>query len=233
MTRWYGALVGKIEKLPSLPHVYLELNNALTDMKVEVREVARILQRDTAMCAKLLQLVNSSFFGVRRRISSIEDAVVYLGFDIIKYLVLSAEIFRWAEKLPLFDGFSIEAVREHALLTASITTSILPDKQQQDEVFMAAILHDVGKLILAMARPDHLNTVLAGMRRTGRPMHVVEQELSGVTHAEIGGICWAYGVFPTPSSRQWPTIMRLPGCRSAASMCWEPCISLMVWQMSR
>ena len=78
------SVVGKIDKLPSLPRLYSALTRALTNPSADAATAAAILQQDVAMVAKLLQLVNSAFFGLRQRVTSVDQAVAYLGFNMIK-----------------------------------------------------------------------------------------------------------------------------------------------------
>ncbi len=160
-------IVGRIGKLPSLPSLYSELSAVLANPKAEVGDAARLIGRDLAMSAKLLQLVNSSFFGLGRRIASVEAAVGYLGLGMVRNLVLALSAFD-ASARPR-PGFSIEMLQAHCQLAAGIARKLLTDRKQAEEAFLAAMLHDIGKLILATAL-------------------TVEEEaaLDGVTHAEVG-----------------------------------------------
>lgn len=191
-------IIGKIEKLPSLPHVYAALTKALVDEETTAADVAGILEQDMAICAKLLQLVNSAFFRIARRIASIEDAVVYLGSNMVKNLVLAVEVFRPADEHSKLKGFSFESLQQHALYTASIAAQIATDKQQAEDAFMAGMLHDIGKLILACEFPEYLQQVVATASKDNRPMYVVEQDSKGVTHAEIGAYLLGLWGLPYP-----------------------------------
>ena len=180
-------VIGSLSTLPTVPKVYAALVSALADEKTTAKAVARILEQDMAICAKLLQLVNSAFLRTARRITSIPEAVVFLGLSMVKNLVLSVEVFQAPRNFPTFDGFSLEAMQRHALHTARIATHIAPDKYQAEDAFMAGILHDIGKLILALQLPEYLSEVLTATRNGNRALHRWEQELAGVSHAEIGG----------------------------------------------
>jgi putative nucleotidyltransferase with HDIG domain len=176
--------VGKIDRLPSLPRVYSALIRTLSQPDVPAADVVRILKQDIAICAKLLQLANSSFFQLAQRITSVERAVVYLGFNMIKNLVLSVELFQAAKSIP--EGFSVDLLQRHSLATANLASRLLGPKEKREDAFMAGLLHDIGKLVFAQEYPEHLDRIRAAMRTDERPEFIVEQELAGVSHAEVG-----------------------------------------------
>jgi len=179
-------IVGSMGELPSLPRVYEELTQALASPDASLAHIARIVERDVAISAKILQLVNSAFFGLAQPITTIRGAVSYLGINMLKNLVLSVEVFRAFKADKKVAGFSLERLQKHAQLTARVASRLPAQKHLADVVMVAALLHDVGKLILAWKLPDRFLQALDRARAEGRPMHAVEKDLSGVTHAEIG-----------------------------------------------
>jgi putative nucleotidyltransferase with HDIG domain len=179
-------MVGEIDTLPTLPRVYSDLTRALADPDASLVAVSGIVEQDPGICAKVLQLVNSAFFALPRRITSVQTAVGALGMTMLKNLALSVEVFRAFEARGAATGFSLEAVQRHALFTAAIARRLVPDKRAAEDAFTAAMLHDVGKLILASRAPEHFTHLLALVRERQQPMHEVETELHGVTHAEVG-----------------------------------------------
>lgn len=188
-------VLGKIEKLPTQPRVYNQLQQAVADENTRVNHIAGIVEQDIAICAKLLQLVNSAFFRLARRITSIEEAVTYLGFNMVKNLVLSLEVFQKAEHL---EDFSIETLQRHALQTAAMAKRIVGGREQADDAFMAGMLHDIGHLILAMELPEMLSRSVALADRESLPIYLAEQQLMGVSHAEIGGYLLGLWGLPHP-----------------------------------
>jgi HD-like signal output (HDOD) protein len=171
--------------LPSGPRLYMEITQAITDPARGPDDIARIIERDPAMTAKLLQLANSAFFGIGRTVNRIRDAVVYLGTDTIKALTLSAEAF---EKLAPTDmrGFSIEEFQDHATLVARIASGILPNGAAQQDAITAALVHDIGQLICIADDRDHWQLLGEEARRRGLPLYQVEREAHGITHAATG-----------------------------------------------
>jgi putative nucleotidyltransferase with HDIG domain len=184
--------------LPSAPALYSKLVQASADPEFSMSDVGALVESDIAMSAKVLQLVNSSFFGLGRRIPSAREAVSYLGMAPLRALVLSAGAFRaFAPSRPI-PGFSVEALETHSTLVARLARDLLPDRRAAEEAFTAGMLHDVGKLLLAAHRPDELASLLAAARDSGRPLHAIERERSGATHAEIGAYLLTLWGLPHP-----------------------------------
>ncbi|HED13984.1 MAG TPA: HDOD domain-containing protein [Gammaproteobacteria bacterium] len=192
-------LIGKLKNLPSVPRIYSELGTALMDPAMDAQGVAQIISQDPAMCAKVLQLVNSSFFTRAAHISDISQAVVLLGFQMIKNLVLSVEIFHLSANTPkLPEEFHIEELQRHALSTALIAKDMFSGRLQVDDAFMGAMLHDIGKLILASEAPWELDNALKLATEETLPVFVAEQRLMGVSHAEIGAYLLGMWGLPYP-----------------------------------
>jgi putative nucleotidyltransferase with HDIG domain len=176
--------VGKIDRLPSSPQVYSALIRTLSEPDATTADVVRILKQDIAICAKLLQLANSSFFQLAQRITSVERAVIYLGFNMVKNLVLSVGLCQAAKSIP--EGFSVDLLQRHSLATADLAARLLVPKEKREDAFMAGLLHDIGKLIFIQEYPEHLQRIRAAMRTDERPEFILEQEMAGVSHAEVG-----------------------------------------------
>jgi putative nucleotidyltransferase with HDIG domain len=183
------SLLSRLETLPSPPVLYTQLMAEIQSPNSCFRKVGELIARDVGMTAKILQLVNSAFFGLARRIGSPQDAVSLLGCDTVKALVLSAKIFSQFDPRGM-SRFAIETLWQHSL-AASLCARIISASEKlprkvQDEAFTAGILHDVGKLVLAQNFADSYASVLAQARTTGRPLCDLETECFGVSHAELG-----------------------------------------------
>jgi len=179
--------LGKLEELPAAPTLYLRLLEKLNqEPEVSVDEVAEIVEADAAISAKLLQLVNSAIFRTSREIATVRLAASYLGLNVIKDLVLSTEVFRAFEKSKPIPGFSVEELQIHGRLTAKIAGRMrLPDSTR-DAAIVASLLHDIGKLVLAWKMPDRFARLLARASKQNQPLYQIEEELWGITHAEMG-----------------------------------------------
>jgi HD-like signal output (HDOD) protein/CheY-like chemotaxis protein len=178
--------VGALRDLPSLPRTYEALTEELTNADTSLQKIARIVEQDVGISAKILQLVNSAFFGLAHSITNIEHAVIYLGINTLRSLALSVEIFRvFRPKAPL-PGFSLERLERHARLAAHIAARLPVPKHLAEIPMLAGMLHDVGKLILAWKLPDEFKDLLAQAAEEHRPLYKIEEREYGFSHAEIG-----------------------------------------------
>lgn len=207
---------GGIRSLPPLPQIYLRLTALLEDERSGVAEVADVIERDPAMCAKVLQLVNSSFIGLGREISDVQQAVSYLGLNLLKDLTLAVQVFS-APSMSESQRLRVHRLQRHGLLVGAIARRIAgTEKRQADDAFMAGILHDIGKLVLLNHQPELADQVQAEARHSCRPEHEVESGLMGFTHAEIGGYLlglWGlpYPIVEAAANHHAPGRVRSPG----------------------
>lgn len=176
---------GQLDRLPSAPAAYWELAQALAQPDVVWQDVAAIVERDTAMAVKVLQLVNSPFFGLSRQVVSVQQAVMYLGIELLKGLSLGAHVFA---TLPSVDvpGFSLEQFQRHAQQTAQLARRFVNDPVRIDEAFTAAMVHDIGQIVLGLGMPAEFGAVCREVELTGRSVEDVERARLGVTHATVG-----------------------------------------------
>ena len=192
------AVVGRVRNLPAMPRVYARLQRMLTDNSVSVRDVAAVITEDAAIAAKVLQLVNSAFFRLARRITNLELAVSHLGFAAIRNLVLSAELFsRW----PAHEGTSalnIEKLQSHVHLVAAAARALAAHTPAADDALLAGLLHDIGYWILANECQSELagSLQLASTRRI--PLHEAEIQVIGASHAQIGAYLLGIWGLPYP-----------------------------------
>lgn len=180
-------IVSRIESLPSLPSLYKEVLEEVDSENGSLEKIAGIISKDAGMSAKLLQLVNSAFFGLPARVNSILRAVNLLGIETIKTLILSVKIFSQFDRPGLL---SVSKLWEHSLLTGMIARSIATQEDlgqnQIDEAFTGGLLHDLGKLILLDKLPKKSAEAADLSTATGRPIWEAEQRLLGTTHAQVG-----------------------------------------------
>ncbi|HEU4628102.1 MAG TPA: response regulator [Gemmatimonadaceae bacterium] len=180
--------VGGVDVLPSVPRVYAALEAASARADSTVEEIAAIVEQDPALCAKVLQIVNSSFFGLSRPVTRIAQAVSYLGVDVLRALVLSHELARVAGPEIAAPDFSLSAHQSRALLTAQLARAIMRTEARHlaDDAFMAGMLHDIGELLLASRAPARWRELRAAMTASGESLADVERRLGGATHATVG-----------------------------------------------
>src|SRR5690606_17728726 len=176
----------KLGRLPSLPDLYHAINAELAKPDASLKSVAAIIARDVAMTAKLLQLVNSAFFGLGRRVTSVEQAVSYLGIDVIRALVLSNAAFTAFDK---DDAGFFTSLWRHAELTGALAYEIARERDDpvtHGEALLAGMLHHIGTLVLAARLGDRYRELCAGTGGDQSAIIEREREELGCDHGRVG-----------------------------------------------
>ncbi len=209
-------IVGQVDALPAMPATYARVRALVADDRRSSADVARVIKGDPALSAKLLQLVNSAFFALPHAVTRVEDAVVRLGLERTESIVLASECFNLASTGAV--RLQVEALQHHSIATAHVAER-LPLSAHREESFIAGLLHDVGKLLLAVHVPRHLRLADEEAARAGIPSHVAERQLFGVTHAEVGAYLlglWGLPQFLVEAVANHHEPMRVPDpCRGA------------------
>jgi putative nucleotidyltransferase with HDIG domain len=183
-------LVSAMDSLPSLPSLYAEIMDELRNENSSMQKIGEIISSDLGMTTKILQLVNSAFFGIPRYIEKPVHAVNLLGLDTVRALVLSVEVFSEFEQNKL-EAFDIESLWNHSIMTGELAKQIAKteeaDKQMINDAYMAGLLHDVGKLILVDHFPDEQRDIIELVKKENIPLNDSETRVLGAGHAEVGG----------------------------------------------
>ena len=194
-------LTSQISCLPSLPRIYCQLVEELESDDASMDRVGDMIGSDIAMTAKVLQLVNSSFFGLPQHVTCPKHAVSLLGLNIIRPLVLTANAFAQYED-PNIDGFALEQSIQHSLAVATtakhISESESSDSQLVDDAFIAGMMHDIGKLILAVNKPEEYANSLSIAKDENIPLWEAETRVFETTHAEVGAHLLGLWGLPNP-----------------------------------
>lgn len=182
-------LAGGAGRLPASDKARKLLLDKLNSTEGSVEDIANVIEEDLALTAKILQLANSSFFRRQTSVSSARHAVSYLGVDVIRSLVLADQLFERSEEIPKMDYFDIDALRRHSLMTSTIAREIAPKTDIATVAMTAGLLHDVGKIVIALQRPEIIGSLVNVS--AGAPFEWVdsetEREIIGCTHSEVGG----------------------------------------------
>jgi HD-like signal output (HDOD) protein/ActR/RegA family two-component response regulator len=201
--------LGAVGALPPLPSTFAALQRALADPSIDLSKVSAIIEKDPAVSAKVLQVCNSAFFRLPRRVSSMKQAVSYLGLSTVRSMVLSAELFRPGK--PLSPGLDLGQMQRHALSVAAIARSLAGDASWAEDAFLAGLLHDVGFLLLARQFKDQMQQALEAAA-AGMPLAEAEQTYVGVSHGVAGGYLlglWGlpYEVVEAVAHHEMPTLV--------------------------
>jgi len=190
------AIIGRIRQLPARPQVFSRLQVVMARPDTATREVAQVIATDTALTVKVLQLANSAFFRPARRISNIEQAVLYLGFQSVRNLVMCAEVFgRWPGRMR-HAAVDLEDLQLHAQRTAAVAQAISAGTQFCDDTVLAALLHDIGYWVLIQECPRELEQAVELALAADIPLPQAEEEILGASHAEIGAYLLAIWGLP-------------------------------------
>jgi len=194
-------LATRTRSLPTLPALHARLTEELHQEDPSLERVGEIISKDIAMASKILQLVNSAFFGLPQPIANPSDAVFYLGLTTVRSLVLSLQVFSQYDQKQI-QGFSIDGLAQHSWITGMWSRRIAEaehcDPKIDDQCFLAGLLHDVGQLILAAGMPDAYSSVLEKSRSEGHAIWEVERAEFGATHAEVGAYLLGLWGLPNP-----------------------------------
>lgn len=181
-------LIAQCGQVPTIPTLYLELAKELKSPDSSLERVEAVIRKDPAIAAKILQLVNSSFFGLSRKIETLGEAINYVGVQIIKALVLTLPVFSRFEGVKVQD-YSPSAIWDHSWRTAVLARRISQEEGQGslacEEAFLAGLLHDLGKIILAANLSALCREATSLGLKKRIPMHLAEREVFGCTHAMV------------------------------------------------
>ena len=177
-------MVGRLIRLPAAPSVYQAVTRMMADERVGLNQIARVVDQDPAIAARLLHVANSAFFGMRRQIRSSLEALNWLGVDLTRKLVLSSELA--TTFAPYCSRQFIEEVQTHAHLTARIAARLVQiTPEAARTVSTAALLHEVGRLVIAAGAPDDVARLRSLEARLDSTC-AAEQAVLGFNHTQVG-----------------------------------------------
>ncbi|HOP06639.1 MAG TPA: response regulator [candidate division Zixibacteria bacterium] len=181
--------IASIKSLPSLPDVYNDLVSEIQMENCSMRRVAGLISRDVGITAKLLQMVNSAFFGLPTHVESPLHAVNLLGLDTVQSLVLTAGVFQQFEGCDL-PGISIDSIHNNSMAVGSsarlIATAFGLNRRPAEEALMAGMLHDVGKLVMLANFRDEITDAMLLSQEEKIPLWKAQKKILGVSDAQIG-----------------------------------------------
>jgi putative nucleotidyltransferase with HDIG domain len=173
--------VRRIKNLPTIPGVVAKISRLVEKPETSAAEIGRLITQDQVLSAKVLRMANSAFFGMSRKISSIPQALMILGFDVVKGLVLTSSVFDMIQK-------SMAGLWEHSIGGAAAAGAVAETLGRDDaeEILVAGLLHDLGKVVLALNLPDDLKLIQAQTGSGRLHFHEAEAAVLNFHHGEIG-----------------------------------------------
>lgn len=192
-----AALVASVDSFPPLPAVVTQVMQAIASPESSADDLVKIIERDQALVAAVLKMANSPFFGLSRSVSSLQQAMTILGFDGIKNLVISKAVFGTFSNFSAAGDFDPNALWHHSTLVA-IACRILAEETGQSsmDLFVAGLIHDLGKLLLALALPEGAGKAFANPCMAAVGGCSLEESKLGMSHPEVGYALLRKWLFP-------------------------------------
>ena len=192
----FQEIVDRVHTIPSLPEVVTKVVNMVNDPNIDADEVGKIMSKDPGMAAKILRLVNSAYYGLPEPVSSLDQAIVILGFKTIRSVALSVSVINMFQQAD--TGFNLKAYWTHSSVSASLCR-LISEKIAKDldpEVaFVVGLLKDIGLMLLLENAPDETKAIIAVAREYQLSLYDATHKVLQTDHAEIGAwLCEHWGL---------------------------------------
>ena len=173
--------------LPEIPSVVFELKQVVENPKSSAEHIARVVSRSPSLTAVLLKIVNSSFYGLPSKISTVTHAVSLIGTQEISILALGVCVLSIFKKIPK-KTIDLQSFLKHSLVCGILSRVIAAHKNipQTEQLFVSGLLHDLGRLLLYIYFPDESRHILAYSRNRNKLLFKEEKDYLGCDHAQIG-----------------------------------------------
>lgn len=186
-------LIDSTVNIPTIPTILTEITAVFQSPDGSARQAAAVIEKDPAIAAKVLRLVNSSFYGLKNPVSSINLACSILGLKVIKNVVVQASVLQTFADSPDVQGFDTAWLWDHSFKTAVACKLIAQHSpvghgMPKDDAYTCGLIHDVGKMILLESQTDRFGEALQGSRAAKVALAKAEAEVFGFTHAHVGGL---------------------------------------------
>lgn len=182
-------LSAAMDRMPAFPKSVQRILELTSDVNCSPKDLVQVVEKDPVITLKILKVVNSPFYGLPRKITAINHALVFMGFNTVKNLALSIAAIGM---LPRENaaGFDAQQYLLHSLSTASIAKLLGTRVGGVDsaDCFIAGLLHDFGKVLLAQHMPKEYAQAVAASQATGASLHALLDESIGTNHAEVGAL---------------------------------------------
>ncbi|MFO1511488.1 MAG: HDOD domain-containing protein [Verrucomicrobiota bacterium] len=177
-------------RLPSLRSIESALRDLLNSDRRYTHQISEVIRRDPSLTARLLRLVNSVYYGLTTPINSIEEAVFYLGVRQIRQLAMVTPVIEDFQKMAGNTPFPWREFWQHCIGVAIMTREVISCVQSpaDDSDYVAGLVHDVGKIVMAATFPDHFVEIQRRVALEPRPLLDLEAEVLGIKHTELGAI---------------------------------------------
>jgi HD-like signal output (HDOD) protein/CheY-like chemotaxis protein len=180
------AVAGRLSDIPARPENYSALSDRLADPTTRSSDIAGLISRDVGVTANLLRIVNSAFFGLPRRVTSVEAAINYLGTTMLRSIVLANAVIAALGPRARKFGYDLQGNETHALLSANLAMKFFSEKHAREDAFTAGLLQNLGELLLVASAPEAALAAFRHAKANAMTLDAAERELGVVSHAQLG-----------------------------------------------
>lgn len=182
-------LAAAVDRMPAFPRSVQQILQMTRDVNCSPKDLVRVIENDPVVTVKILRVVNSAYYSLPKQITSINHAVVYMGFNSLKNLALSIAAIGMLPKDNL-AGFDAHEYLLHSLTTANIAKMLAPRVGNVDptDCFIAGLLHDFGKVVFAQYMPKEFREALMMSEWSETSLHLALREIIGTDHAVVGAM---------------------------------------------
>jgi putative nucleotidyltransferase with HDIG domain len=183
------ALLNRVDELPPLPAVAARVMSMADDDRTSAMDLAQVLSTDQALTARLIRISNSAYYGFARRVSTVREAVVMLGFKQVRQVAVGASLintFRGSKGAN--DAFNVDLFWGHSVAVAVAAEQLAKTTRaaRPEDAFTAGILHDIGRLVIRQVLPHEFAQAVAMAQSTGVPLFEAELQTTGYAHDDVG-----------------------------------------------
>ncbi|MCE7927529.1 MAG: HDOD domain-containing protein [Chloroflexi bacterium CFX7] len=192
-------ILGQLEDLPPLPAVAARVMGLADDDRTSALDLAQVLSTDQALTARLIKISNSAYYGFARRVGTVREAVLVLGFKQVRQLAVGASLVNSFKRNRLLDGvFDLDLFWGHSVATAVAGEAIAKKTRaaRPEDAFTAGILHDIGRLVISQVMPREFADAVTFARSNHSSLHEAETRLTGFDHAAVGRVLGEQWKFP-------------------------------------
>ncbi|MFN0146237.1 MAG: HDOD domain-containing protein [Dehalococcoidia bacterium] len=199
MARDIQELLSRIDELPPLPAVAMKVMAMAEDDRTSALDLAQVLSTDQAMTAKLIRISNSSYYGFARRVSTVREAVLVLGFKQVRTVAVGASVMSAFQGAKRDDVFDLDLFWGHSVAVAVASEAVAKKTRtaKPEDAFTAGVLHDIGRLALRQLMPAEFRQAVEIARSGELPLHDAELETTGYSHDQVGRVLGEMWKFPT------------------------------------
>jgi putative nucleotidyltransferase with HDIG domain len=193
-------LVQSVEEVPALPDTALKVLKMTEDPTVSARDIGNAIAIDVALTSKVLRIANSAYYGMPRSVSTVQEAIVILGMQVLRNVALAAASYDLLRKEYAGYGIGAGELWKHSI-SCAVTAQIIARKTRavrSEEAFVAGLLHDIGKVILNVHVAPQFQAIMALAELDDMPFHLAEKEVLGFDHAEVGARLGEKWNLPSP-----------------------------------